>query len=253
MAAMFPNTVARLSLKRKLHTGPTMRPFSMRKLPSRVSPVRRSVRGSTKFRYQSRVTDMPRFTSRYHLLDRRRPARHHEASRLRDRILSHFFCPEARITQGFHNAALDPDRPTLRKTILAEYRFRRDRIIRIGIDGDGLVEEPFAELVAAALLAEKTPSLIGGTGFHHPEHLKQEIGDRCRFQDDRVFAGIELDRCLCLRCLVNGTPAKFELCRGDELGLGLSRPTRPGPGLVAGRDRELRPGVTVDRQKGQRW
>src|SRR5208337_226376 len=116
-----------------------------------------------------------------HLLDRRRSARHHEASRLRDRIRSHFFCPEARITQGFHNAALDPDRPTLRKTILAEYRFRRDRIIRIGIDGDRLVEEPFAELVAAALFAEKTPSLIGGTGFHHPEHWEEEISDRRGF------------------------------------------------------------------------
>ena len=53
-----------LSLNRKFFTGWLMRPFSMRNVPSRVSPVYRIVLGSSARMYQKRVTRIPRSVER---------------------------------------------------------------------------------------------------------------------------------------------------------------------------------------------
>src|SRR5262245_7260758 len=64
LARTFASTAIGLSLKRKLSVGPTIRPFSIRKLPSRVSPVSSSVCGSTVRMYHSRVTSTPYLVAR---------------------------------------------------------------------------------------------------------------------------------------------------------------------------------------------
>src|SRR5262249_60201661 len=59
IASTLASTATGLSLNRKLRAGATMRPSSIRKLPSRVSPVTRSFCASTIRMYQNRVTSTP--------------------------------------------------------------------------------------------------------------------------------------------------------------------------------------------------
>ncbi len=61
-ASQFFSMVSGDSFQRKLFTGSVMRPFSMRKTPSRVRPVASASRGSSVRVYQKRVTSSPRFT-----------------------------------------------------------------------------------------------------------------------------------------------------------------------------------------------
>src|SRR3989304_3382629 len=62
MASAFASMVTGDSLKRKLFTGATTWPFSIRKTPSRVRPVMRIDCGSTQRVYQKRVMRTPRVT-----------------------------------------------------------------------------------------------------------------------------------------------------------------------------------------------
>src|SRR5947207_4183189 len=60
MASTLLSILTGVSLKRKFLIAYLSRPCSMRNVPSRVKPVKRTVCGSTKRMYQKRVTRMPR-------------------------------------------------------------------------------------------------------------------------------------------------------------------------------------------------
>ena len=168
---------------------------------------RRSVAGQTGQQHGLRIyhADIPGagdqdpFLRRLDEVHRRLVAADHDqVAGLPNRLLLFQLGPVPRILQVLDLALGDDRRAFARQAFLVPRQHADDRVGRVGIDGDPLVIELFAQLVAAALLGQEAATFIGLSRIEAEHHEGDQARTRGRLQDHRVFARFE--RLGVLRC-----------------------------------------------------
>ena len=160
-------------------------------MPSRVRPVSSSVCGSTVRMYHVRVTRTPLCVRLDQFVRGLRAARHDDVAGRGGRPCFVLLGPVARILQVGHPALVDERDLLARQPFPVPGQHWHVEVGRAGVDADALVEELFAQPVAAAFLREEAAALVGFAGVERDHHPLEQPGGRGGLEDHGVLARLE--------------------------------------------------------------
>ncbi len=158
-----------------------------------------------------------------HVVHRRRRLRAFEdvVHRAGSRVLLLLLRPEPGVGEVLEDAVLDEREARRRNAFIGAWRGRQVRVHRIAVEVQLFVEHLLADAALAILAGERAAAFIGRARVEAVGQEADEIGNRLRFEDDRVDAGLDRLRLARPDRLVDGLvddmlrvqPRKVEMVR----------------------------------------